>query len=215
MKYRKLSVASPSSVASKTMAVDDGAISEVSTAVSSNDGAVGAAKVEKLNAIFLRLKQQSLKKTPDQMRNTFVVPPAVLSSIQDMSKSLAPEPFLPSSQWKGEYESDHEDVEQEDCEPIQDAEPKATAKAMAKRKAMAVRDAAAPPKVRIEVDAPHGDCDYVPGEFRKRKKAYCRECTEEGYLNYWEALQAWNFSDERAQLLSNLSPSELSRRRFD
>ena len=77
-KYRKLAVASPSSVASMTMAVEDGATSDVSTAVSSNDSAVGAAKVDKLNAIFLRLKQQKLQKTPDQMCNTFVVPPAVL-----------------------------------------------------------------------------------------------------------------------------------------
>ena len=111
------------------------------------------------------------------------------------------------SRWKGEYESDHEDVEPEGCAPIQDAQPKATAKAKAKGKAQAIRDASAPPKVRIEVDAPHGSCEYVPGEFRKRKKAYCRECTEEGFLNYWEALQAWNFSAERAQLLTTFPPA--------
>ncbi|CAE7421358.1 unnamed protein product [Symbiodinium sp. CCMP2456] len=221
-KYRKLSLASPTSVASKTMVLDDGATSEVSTAVSSGDSAVGTAKTEKLNAIFLRLKQQKLKKLPEQMQNTFVVPPAVLSNIQAMSKDLAPTPFLPSSQWKGEYVSDCEDADPEECEPIQDEKPEAKtpkakgkAKAKAKAKARAAGQDAPAAKVRIEVDAPHADCNYVPGEFRKRKKAYVQDCTKSGYLTYWEALQAWNFSDERAQLLQNLSPSELSRRRFD
>ena len=116
--------------------------------------------------------------------------------------------------WKGQdYESecdeDGDDPEPDACETKQ-ATPKAKATAKSKAKAKS-----APGKVRVEMDAPFGDCAYVPGEFRKRKKAYCQECTCEGFLTYWEALQAWNFSDERAELLKNLSASELSRRRFD
>ena len=51
--------------------------SEVSTAVSSSDSAVRAQTTEKLNAIFLRLKQQKLKKTPEEMQNKSVVPQPV------------------------------------------------------------------------------------------------------------------------------------------
>ncbi|CAE7812435.1 unnamed protein product, partial [Symbiodinium sp. CCMP2456] len=209
LKYRKLSLSASASVAP---AAKQDTLSEVSTAVSASDSATPAATTTaKLNEIFLKLKQQKLHKTPDQMQNNFVVPPSVLSSIEDMSKAAPVKPFLPSMQWKGqEYESAGEEDEtpEPDGSETNDDQQKPKAKAKAKVKAKSA------PKVRVEVAAPHGNC-YVPGEFRKRKKEYVRECMMDGFLNYWEAQQAWNYSDERRALLSNLSPSELSRRRFD
>ena len=105
-------------------------------------------------------------------------------------------------------------MEPDDCEK-ENVKPKPKPKGKAKAKAKAKAKSSAPGKVRIEVEGPVGDCAYVPGQFRKRKFAYCHECTKEGFLNHWEALKAWEFSEERASLLRNLSTSELSRRRFD
>lgn len=87
LKYRKLTLAPATSAAGQIAATEE-ASSEVSTAVSLNDSASSAAKTDKINAIFLRLKQQKLKKTPDDMQNKFVVPPSVLRLETSTSRSI-------------------------------------------------------------------------------------------------------------------------------
>ena len=97
------------------------------------------------------------------------------------------------------------------------AKPKAKAKAKAKGKAKG--KAKSCPKKRAVVDAVDGEspgeAGEISGDYVQQRKAYINLCTAEGYLNYYEACQAWNFSELKEQLLLNMSPSERSRRRLN
>ena len=71
---------------------------------------------------------------------------------------------------------------------------------------------AAPPAGAAVAPADHAA--YVPGDFNKKRYGYIKKMREEHQMKFSEANAAWMHSDERAELLQNVPPSEMKKRKF-